>query len=93
MPTEMQECLLNSYYQVKKFPVYKLLEPDFLLAFIKNGHLDARVIGAWPEVDQFAVLDSGKLYLSVNKDVYQELGLNAQQEQTYSTKKVAKYCN
>lgn len=80
------------YYHVKNFPVYKLLEPDFLSAFIRKGHFNARTIDAWRDVDQYVVVVAGKLYLSVDKDTYQELGLNAQPELVLN-RKIAKYCN
>lgn len=91
---EVKESLLDSiYYQVQKLPVYRLLEPDFLSTFVRKGHLDARTTGTWQEVDQFAVFDSGKLNLYVNKDIYQELGLNAQKDQIFIVKSATKYCN
>lgn len=90
----MKKCLSESvYYQVKNLPVARLLEKDFLSTFIKKGYLEARTIGTWRDVDQFVTLDSGVLSLSVDKDTYQELGLNGQPELVFKKKNVAKYCN
>lgn len=91
--TEVQECIRDmSYYLVEKFPVYKLLESDFLSAFMRKGHLNARTVGSWCEVDQSVVVASGKLQLSVGKDTYQELGLSGQPEVILSKHGTAKYC-
>jgi hypothetical protein len=91
---EIQDFFLDStFYRVNKFPVHKLLDPDFLSAFVKKGHFDARTLGTWGEVDQSIVVESGKLHLSVCKDVYQELGLSGQAEVISSKKCPAKYGN
>lgn len=91
---EIQHCLSDSvYYEVKNLPVSRLLENDFLSTFIRKGHLEARTIGTWREVDQFVSLDSGLLTLSVDRDTYQELGLDGQPEIVLTRKNVAKYCN
>jgi hypothetical protein len=91
---EIQEFFLEStFYRVNKFPVHKLLEPDFLSAFVKKGHFDARTLGTWGEVDQSVVIESGKLCLSVSKDAYQELGLSGQAELISAKMLAAKYCN
>lgn len=89
---EIQDFFLDSiFYRVEKFPVHKLLEPDFLSAFIKKGSLDARTLGTWSDVDQSIIFESGKLHLSVGKDVYQELGLSGHTEITSSRKQTATY--
>ncbi|XP_057380182.1 ribonuclease P protein subunit p40-like [Daphnia carinata] len=89
---EVQDYFLDSiYYRVENFPVYKLLEPDFLSAFIKKGCLDARSLGTWSDVDQSISLESGKLHLSVGKDVYQELGLSGHRDITSSRQQTAIY--
>jgi len=91
---EVQDFFLDStFYRVNKFPVHKLLEPDFFTAFVKKGHFEARTLGTWGEVDQCIAVESGKLCLSVTKDVYQELGLSGQAETISSLKHPAKYGN
>lgn len=89
---EIQDFFFDSiFYRVQKFPVHKLLEPDFLSAFIKKGCFDARTLGTWSDVDESIVLESGKLHLSVGKDVYQELGLSGHAEITSSKNNAATY--
>jgi len=70
-------CNTFLYYHVEKFPAYRLIEKEFLLTFVQKGHLIAKSLFQWNDVDQAIELNSsGKLKLSVDKDLYQELGLN-----------------
>ncbi len=90
---EVQDFFLDTaFYKVNQLPVHKLLEADFLSAFVKKGHFDARTLGMWGEVDQSVIIESGKLCLSVCKDTYQELGLSGQAEIISSKQNAAKYC-
>lgn len=79
------------YYRVERFPVHRLLEPDFLESFVKKGNLEGRTVGTWNDIDECAILNSGTLKLSVGKDVYQSLGLAGQPELILG-RQVAKYC-
>ena len=73
----MEICNTFLYYHVEKFPAYRLIEKEFLLTFVQKGHLIAKSLFQWNDVDQAIELNSsGKLKLSVDKDLYQELGLN-----------------
>jgi len=73
----IEMCDTFLYYRIEKFPVHCLIEKEFLLTFVQKGSLIAKPLFQWSDVDQHVELDcSGKLKLSVNKDLYQELGLN-----------------
>lgn len=80
--SELSDEGLNDsyYYKVNQLPLHCLLEPVFFQTFVKQGKLIAQSIDTW-EVDQSVVLNSdGTLKLSVDKDLYQELGLIGQPE-------------
>lgn len=88
----IEMCDTFLYYRIEKFPVHCLIEKEFLLTFVQKGSLIAKPLFQWSDVDQHVELDcSGKLKLSVNKDLYQELGLNGVPCLTLGTIP-AKYC-
>lgn len=90
---ELKELLNNSvYYKVTNLPIHHFLEPSFMLSFARKGTLNARTLHTWPDVDTSATFHSGKLVISVGKDVYQELGLNGQPCLTLG-REVASYGN
>ncbi|NXW00521.1 RPP40 protein, partial [Fregetta grallaria] len=67
---------VGEYYLVRNLSVYELVAHEFIDAFVKKGK-------------EF-VLFIGKLILSVDKDTYEELGLQGRPSQ-YSGKKVMRY--
>ncbi|KAG9347714.1 hypothetical protein JZ751_003727 [Albula glossodonta] len=67
----------SKYYLIRDFPVYKLLEEEFLEKVVKKGSLYA--LSYRTRIDQdntFALLPSGQVILSVDKDTYENLGLD-----------------
>ncbi|XP_071820009.1 ribonuclease P protein subunit p40-like isoform X2 [Apostichopus japonicus] len=68
---------LDSYYLVKRLPVVELVKEEFVKEILRKGHFTGISVGT--RVDNHtvvAVLPSGHLILSVDKDLYQELGLS-----------------
>ncbi|GCC30884.1 ribonuclease P protein subunit p40 [Chiloscyllium punctatum] len=82
---------LGEYYLVKQLPLHQMLEPEFVNTFVKKGFL--YVLSYNTRIDQdncIALLPTGKLILSVDKDTYEELGLEGQPSM-YSHKAVVRY--
>ncbi|XP_064186971.1 ribonuclease P protein subunit p40 isoform X2 [Anguilla rostrata] len=72
----------SKYYLLKNLPVYKLLEEEFLEKVAKKGCLYA--LSYKTRIDQdntFALLPTGQVILSVDKDTYEELGLEGKASQ------------
>ncbi|XP_035270040.1 ribonuclease P protein subunit p40 [Anguilla anguilla] len=72
----------SKYYLLKNLPVYKLLEEEFLEKVVKKGCLYA--LSYKTRIDQdntFALLPTGQVILSVDKDTYEELGLEGKASQ------------
>ncbi|XP_006634444.2 ribonuclease P protein subunit p40 [Lepisosteus oculatus] len=88
------KSIVNSiakYYLVKNFPIYKILEEKFLEKQVKAGSLCA--LSYKTRIDQdntFALLPTGKLVLSLDKDTYEDLGLEGQPSQ-YNHKVPVRY--
>ncbi|KAJ8277022.1 hypothetical protein GJAV_G00070590 [Gymnothorax javanicus] len=81
----------SKYYLVKNLPVYKLLEEEFLEKVVKKGGLYA--LSHQTKIDQdntFALLPSGQVILSVDKDTYEQLGLEGKPSR-YNHKQPMRY--
>ncbi|XP_012683404.2 ribonuclease P protein subunit p40 isoform X2 [Clupea harengus] len=81
----------NSYYRVRDLPIYKLLEEEFLEKVVKKGQFYALSYNTRIDEDNtIAFLPSGQLILSVDKDTYEQLGLEGKPSQ-YKHRKVLRY--
>ncbi|KAL2097400.1 hypothetical protein ACEWY4_006607 [Coilia grayii] len=81
----------SSYYRVRDLPVYKFLQEDILQKVVKNGHFYALSYNTRIDEDNtIAFLPSGHLIMSVNKDTYEQLGLEGKPSQ-YTHRKVQRY--
>ncbi|KAF4790951.1 hypothetical protein TURU_136118 [Turdus rufiventris] len=82
---------IGEYYLVRNLPVHELVAHEFIDAFVKKGSCYALTYKTKIDQDNTAaLLPSGKLILSVDKDTYEELGLQGRPSQ-YSGKKVMRY--
>ncbi|XP_007900844.1 ribonuclease P protein subunit p40 [Callorhinchus milii] len=82
---------LGDYYLVKTLPVYEMIEFEFINTFVKKGGIYALSYNT--RIDQnntIALLPTGKLILSVDKDTYEELGLEGRPSQ-YSHRKTMRH--
>ncbi|KAG8571641.1 hypothetical protein GDO81_011730 [Engystomops pustulosus] len=81
----------GSYYLVKNLPVNEFLTQEFNDRFLKKGLFYALSYNTRIDQDNVAaVLPTGKLILSVNKDTYEEMGLQGKPS-LYSGKKAIRY--
>ncbi|XP_078282701.1 ribonuclease P protein subunit p40 isoform X3 [Rhinoraja longicauda] len=88
--TAICKSLVN-YYLVKQLPLHELLAPEFINTFVKKGKCYALSYNTRIDEDNVvALLPTGKLILSVDKDTYQELGLEGQPSK-YSHRTVMRY--
>uniref|UniRef100_A0A8C5IB64 Ribonuclease P/MRP subunit p40 n=3 Tax=Passeriformes TaxID=9126 RepID=A0A8C5IB64_JUNHY len=81
----------GEYYLVRNLPIHELVAHEFIDAFVKKGSCYA--LAYKTKIDQdntAALLPNGKLILSVDKDTYEELGLQGRPSR-YSGKKVMRY--
>lgn len=72
----------SKYFLVKNLPVYEFLDKDFLKNVVWNGALYA--LSYKTSIDQdntIALLPSSQLILSVDKDTYEQLGLEGKPSQ------------
>ncbi|XP_067853688.1 ribonuclease P protein subunit p40 isoform X1 [Heptranchias perlo] len=82
---------LGDYYLVKQLPLHEMLEPEFINKFVRKGFLYALSYNTRIDQDNtIALLPTGKLILSVDKDTYEELGLEGQPSK-YSHKTTVRY--
>ncbi|XP_062926099.1 ribonuclease P protein subunit p40 [Mobula hypostoma] len=82
---------LESYYLVKQLPLCEILEPEFINTYVKKGNLYALSYNTRIDQDNtVALLPTGKLILSIDKDTYEELGLEGQPSK-YSHRTVMRY--
>ncbi|KAM8967503.1 ribonuclease P protein subunit p40 [Pelodytes ibericus] len=81
----------GNYYVVRNLPVHEFVKPEFLNTFVKKGSFYA--LSYHTRIDQdntAALLPAGKLLLSVDKDTYEELGLQGKPS-LYSGKNAMRY--
>ncbi|XP_050747754.1 ribonuclease P protein subunit p40 isoform X4 [Gymnogyps californianus] len=82
---------VGEYYLVRSLSVHELVAQEFIDAFVKKGSCYALTYNTKIDQDNTAaLLPNGKLILSVDKDTYEELGLQGRPSQ-YSGKKVMRY--
>ncbi|XP_062385193.1 ribonuclease P protein subunit p40 [Sardina pilchardus] len=81
----------NSHYRVRDLPLYKLLEENIIEKVVKKGHFYALSYNTRIDEDNtIAFLPTGQLILSVDKDTYEQLGLEGKPSQ-YKHRKVLRY--
>ncbi|KAM9439155.1 ribonuclease P protein subunit p40 [Clarias gariepinus] len=91
LPAEIAKVLNNfsSYYLVRDLPVYRLLEED-MLEMIKKGTFYALSYKTRLDEDNVFALFSKKLILSLDKDTYEQLGLEGKPS-LYNHRKPMRY--
>ncbi|KAM6186161.1 ribonuclease P protein subunit p40 isoform 4-T4 [Rhynchocyon petersi] len=79
------------YYSVKNLPLHELISHEFINSFVMKGACYALTYNANIDEDNAAaLLPNGKLILSLDKDTYEETGLQGQPSQ-YSGRKSMKF--
>ncbi|XP_074753991.1 ribonuclease P protein subunit p40 isoform X4 [Athene noctua] len=82
---------IGEYYVVRNLSIHELVAHEFIDAFVKKGSCYALTYNTKIDQDNTAaLLPNGKLILSVDKDTYEELGLQGRPSQ-YSGKKIMRY--
>ncbi|KAF6345554.1 ribonuclease P/MRP subunit p40 [Rhinolophus ferrumequinum] len=81
----------GSYYFVKNLPVHELITQEFINTFVKKGSCYALTYNTNIDEDNtVALLPNGKLILSLDKDTYEETGLQGHPSQ-YFGRKIMKF--
>ncbi|KAM9667471.1 ribonuclease P protein subunit p40 isoform 1-T1 [Trichechus inunguis] len=79
------------YYFVKNLPLHELISHEFINTFVKKGACYALTYNTNIDEDNtVALLPNGKLILSLDKDTYEETGLQGRPSQ-YSGRKIMKF--
>ncbi|XP_069349393.1 ribonuclease P protein subunit p40 isoform X3 [Eulemur rufifrons] len=79
------------YYFVKNLPLHELISQEFINTFVKKGSCCALTYNTNIDEDNtVALLPNGKLILSLDKDTYEESGLQGRPSQ-YSGRKTMKF--
>uniref|UniRef100_A0A8C6FS82 Ribonuclease P/MRP subunit p40 n=1 Tax=Moschus moschiferus TaxID=68415 RepID=A0A8C6FS82_MOSMO len=79
------------YYCVKDLPLYELITHEFINTFVKKGSCYALTYNTNIDEDNtVALLPNGKLILSLDKDTYEETGLQGRPSQ-YSGRKTMRF--
>ncbi|XP_045353499.1 ribonuclease P protein subunit p40 isoform X1 [Leopardus geoffroyi] len=79
------------YYFVKNLPLHELITREFINTFVKKGSCYALTYHTNIDEDNtVALLPNGKLILSLDKDTYEETGLQGRPSQ-YSGRKIMKF--
>ncbi|XP_057556448.1 ribonuclease P protein subunit p40 isoform X3 [Hippopotamus amphibius kiboko] len=90
---ELKDLVMDSgpYYFVKDLPLHELITPEFINTFVKKGACYALTYNTSIDEDNTAaLLPDGKLILSLDKDTYEETGLQGRPSQ-YSGRKTMKF--
>ncbi|XP_061447233.1 ribonuclease P protein subunit p40 isoform X2 [Rhineura floridana] len=93
VPEALKNALadVGQYYLVKNLPLHELVAQEFINTFVKKGSCYALTYTTRIDQDSTAaLLPTGKLILSVDKDTYEELGLQGRPS-LYSGKKPMRY--
>ncbi|XP_004598676.2 ribonuclease P protein subunit p40 isoform X1 [Ochotona princeps] len=93
LPQELKSLVteFGPYYLVKNLPVHELISPEFINTFVKKGSCYALTYNTNIDEDNtVALLPSGKLILSLDKDTYEETGLQGHPSK-YSGRKIMKF--
>uniref|UniRef100_A0A5F9DDB5 Ribonuclease P/MRP subunit p40 n=1 Tax=Oryctolagus cuniculus TaxID=9986 RepID=A0A5F9DDB5_RABIT len=78
LPKELKSLVteLGPYYLVKNLPLHEFITPEFINTFVKKGSCYALTYNTNIDEDNtVALLPNGKLILSLDKDTYEETGL------------------
>ncbi|XP_034230863.1 ribonuclease P protein subunit p40-like isoform X2 [Thrips palmi] len=77
VPHDIVESLSsdNEYYKVNSISAHEFIDQEFINAFVKSGHLSILSIDSCVDLDNCLSIIDGKLILSLDKESYQELGL------------------
>uniref|UniRef100_A0A6I8P3H5 Ribonuclease P/MRP subunit p40 n=1 Tax=Ornithorhynchus anatinus TaxID=9258 RepID=A0A6I8P3H5_ORNAN len=92
-PVELKNIITDSgpYYLVKNLSLHELINHEFIDTFVKKGSCYALTYNTNIDQDNtVAVLPTGRLILSLDKDTYEELGLQGRPSQ-YSGRKAMRY--
>ncbi|XP_010621092.1 ribonuclease P protein subunit p40 isoform X1 [Fukomys damarensis] len=82
---------MGPYYFVKNLPLHELITHEFINTFVKKGSCYALTYNTNIDEDNtVALLPNGKLILSLDKDTYEETGLQGHPSQ-YSGRKIMKF--
>ncbi|XP_003468878.2 ribonuclease P protein subunit p40 [Cavia porcellus] len=82
---------MGPYYFVKNLPLHELITPEFINTFVKKGSCYALTYNTNIDEDNaVALLPNGKLILSLDKDTYEETGLQGRPSQ-YSGRRIMKF--
>ncbi|KAM9074658.1 ribonuclease P protein subunit p40 isoform 2-T2 [Megaptera novaeangliae] len=90
---ELKDLVMDSgpYYFVKDLPLHELIAHEFINTFVKKGACYALTYNTNIDEDNTAaLLPNGKLILSLDKDTYEETGLQGRPSQ-YSGRKTMKF--
>ncbi|XP_032504964.1 ribonuclease P protein subunit p40 isoform X1 [Phocoena sinus] len=90
---ELKDLVMDSgpYYLVKDLPLHELIAHEFISTFVKKGACYALTYNTNIDEDNtVALLPNGKLILSLDKDTYEETGLQGRPSQ-YSGRKTMKF--
>ncbi|XP_055119652.2 ribonuclease P protein subunit p40 isoform X3 [Symphalangus syndactylus] len=90
---ELKNLVMHTgpYYFVKNLPLHELITPEFISTFIKKGSCYALTYNTNIDEDNTAaLLPNGKLILSLDKDTYEETGLQGRPSQ-FSGRKIMKF--
>ncbi|KAG7319565.1 hypothetical protein KOW79_016708 [Hemibagrus wyckioides] len=91
LPSDIAKVIskFSSYYLVRDLPVYRFLEED-MLEIIKKGSFYALSYKTRLDEDNIVALMSRKLILSLDKDTYEQLGLEGKPS-LYNHRKPMRY--
>ncbi|XP_012502451.1 PREDICTED: ribonuclease P protein subunit p40 isoform X3 [Propithecus coquereli] len=82
---------IGPYYFVKNLPLHELISQEFINTFVKKGSCCALTYNTNIDEDNtVALLPNGKLILSLDKDTYEESGLQGHPSR-YSGRKIMKF--
>ncbi|XP_021036350.1 ribonuclease P protein subunit p40 isoform X2 [Mus caroli] len=82
---------IGPYYSVKNLPLHELITDEFINRFVKKGSFSALTYNTSIDEDNtVALLPNGKLILSLDKDTYEETGLQGHPSR-YSGRKSMKF--
>uniref|UniRef100_A0A8C5L787 Ribonuclease P 40 subunit n=1 Tax=Jaculus jaculus TaxID=51337 RepID=A0A8C5L787_JACJA len=82
---------IGPYYSVQNLPLHELIAHEFISTFVQKGPCYALSYNTGiDEDDTAALLPNGKLILSLDKDTYEETGLQGHPSR-YSGRKIMKF--
>ncbi|XP_055451040.1 ribonuclease P protein subunit p40 isoform X2 [Psammomys obesus] len=82
---------IGPYYSVKNLPLHEFITHEFINTFVKKGSFSALTYSTRIDEDNtVALLPNGKLILSLDKDTYEETGLQGYPSR-YSGRKPMKF--